>query len=268
MVVLVGVLSGLAAYCALWPAVRSRLWGSGWRWRPRRAPGSGEAEGWVARVFGVAAAEQLCREAGRPYGLSGHGLLALQWGLGSISAVMGWGPLGPAGAALAAALGWWAPRLAVKAARDARHATMAIELPGILDLWALLVAGGDSIESALVEITRRHPHWLVSGEMRRVLERVAASGLLAESLVTVARENGAPAMIAVAEQVRQFVDGGGAPARELARMAAVFREERVSQLRRGAAAAAVAGVLPKVASVFLGLAPVFAHIVITMARVL
>jgi len=266
--VLVGVLVGVAVFLVYWPVIRDRMWGHVGYWRPRRwhAPVRDRPQTGLGALWNVAEAERLCREAGRPYGLTGPGLLALQWSLAAATGVLAWVAMGPPLGLAAAGLGWFCARLVVSAARDARHAQIMAELPVVLDLWSLLVAGGDGVESALVEISRRHPQWLLSQEIRRVLERVAASGLLGESLVAVARETGSPQFVAVAEQVRQFMDGGGAPARELARLAAAMRDERMSRMRQAAGTAAVVALVPKLGAVGLSLAPVIANILIMVAR--
>lgn len=266
MVGLVAVLAALATFLALWPLIQGQLLPAQWTEFRRRVGTGGNQSGFarLLRQLGAAEADRLCREAGRPAGLTGSHVIMLQWLVAACSGAL----LGTAGhPVLGMAVGgaaWVCPRLALSAAREARHQRILLELPTFLDLWGLLLGSGEGLETALVEITQRHPDWLASAEMRRVLDRVAASGLFGESLVTVARESGSEALVGVAEQVRQMAEGGGSPTRELARIAHRLRNDRISRLVQSAGMAAVLGIFPKLLTVFLSLLPVVASIVLTV----
>lgn len=228
----------------------------------RRAP-----RGWaaIAQRLGAARADQLCQYAGRPYGLTGISLLQAQFLCGLLFLVAF------AGASLwfalfAGVLAAYLPRLLVSAMAQQRRAQIALELPAFLDLWGLLVAAGEGVETALVEICRRHPDWLLTAEIQRVRDRVSASGLFGESLVEEARVTGSPEFITVAEQVHHLVAGGGVPSRELGKMAEQMRQQRVTELMQSAGAMSIVGIFPKMFSVFLSLAPVFAAIILTVAK--
>lgn len=214
--------------------------------------------------FGAVETDKLCREAGRPYNLTGQRFLIIQWFL-AVSVMVVLVPLtGFLVALFLGAAAWYLARFWLRKRADARIHQIELELPTFLDLWSLIVTSGDTLEGALVEIVRHHQEWVVTTEMRLVLDRVAASGLLGESLVTGARETGCLDLITVCEQVRQLLDGGGSPSKELARAAERLRQERMAQLSQEAGVGAALGVFPKLFSIFLSLAPVLAAIILTV----
>jgi len=147
-----------------------------------------------------------------------------------------------------------------------RRAQIALELPAFLDLWGLLVASGEGVETALVEICKRHPDWLLSAEVRRAVDRMLASGLFGESLVEEARVTGSQEFLIVAEQVRHLAEGGGVPSRELAKMAEQMREQRVAELVQSAGTMAIVGIFPKLFAIFLSLMPVVGTIILTVMK--
>lgn len=215
--------------------------------------------------LGLEAADTLCRHAGRPAGLTGPALLQYQW----LFALLFTALFGSASIWLGLAIGlfaWYMPRVFLSAMAGQRRAQIALELPAFLDIWGLLVASGESVENALVEICRRHPEWLLTAEVRRALDRMLASGLFGESLVEESRVTGSPEFMTVAEQVRHLAEGGGVPSRELTRMAEQMREQRVAELVQSAGNMAVVGIFPKLFAVFLSLMPVIATIVLTVMK--
>lgn len=219
----------------------------------------------VGRYVGLAHADRLCQHAGRPYDLTGVMLLQAQFACGLafmalFMAVSLWFGL------ILGAFAWYMPRLLVSALAQQRRTQIALELPAFLDLWGLLVASGEGVETALIEISRRHPDWQLTTEIKKVRDRVAASGLFGESLIQEARGTGSPEFITVAEQVSHLVAGGGVPSRELARMAEAMREQRVAELMQSAGAMAIVGIMPKMFAIFLSLAPVLATIFLTVMK--
>lgn len=247
-----------------WPRVSERL-GLNKRQKYRfQVPGQKE-EGRLERIgaaLGLEDLDQLCRQAGRP-DLNGRKLLGYRVLVAAVLAVFGYAIAGFFFALVLAAGGWYLVRFWVVTQADARKRQIAFELPTFLDLWGLLTSAGESVEGALVEITRRHPDWVLSGEMRLVLDRVASSGLLGDSLVRGARETGCQDLIDVAEQVKQLTEGGGKPSTELARIAERLRNERMTKLAQEASMGATLGIVPKLGGMFLSLLPVLACIVLT-----
>lgn len=217
----------------------------------------------VGQYVGLDHADRLCQYAGRPYGLTGVTLLQYQFLFGLLVMVLFFAVSIPFGVMVGAAA-WYMPRFLLSAMATQRRTQIATELPAFLDLWGLLVASGEGVETALVEICRRHPDWMLTAEIRRVRDRVSASGLFGESLVEEARITGSPEFVAVAEQVSHLVDGGGLPSKELARMAEQMREQRVTELMQSAGAMAIVGIFPKLGAVFLSLMPVLVTIVLTV----
>jgi Flp pilus assembly protein TadB len=215
--------------------------------------------------LGVADADQLCQHAGRPYGLTGTALVQSQFLFALLCLVL-FGRAGPIFGLLTAGAAWMMPRLLLSTMAGQRRAQIALELPAFLDLWGLLVAAGEGLENALVEICQRHPEWLLSAEIRRALERIAASGLFGASLIEEAKITGSPELLAVAEGVAHLAEGGSTPSKELARMAGQMREERLSNLVQAAGTAAIAGIFPKIGAIFLSLLPVMAAIILTVKR--
>lgn len=247
-----------------WPKVSKHL-GLGRRRRYTLSiAGQNEENRWrqLLSTLGVADMDKLCRQAGRP-DLTGRKLLTYRVVLAVVLAVFGYAVGGFFFALLLAAGGWYLVRFWIFSQAETRKKQIEFELPTFLDLWGLLTSAGESVESALVEITRRHPDWVLSGEMRLVLDRVASSGLLGESLVRGARETGCQDLIDVAEQVKQVTEGGGKPSTELARIADRLRTERMVKLAQDAAFGATVGALPKMGGMFLSLLPVIACIVLT-----
>jgi len=221
--------------------------------------------GSLAKSVGVEQLDRLCQHAGRPYGLTGITLLQYQFLFALVVIVV----LGLANMALGIVSGifcWFAPSLLLYSMAQQRRMQIALELPSFLDLWGLLVASGEGVETALVEICRRHPDWMLSNEVRRVLERIAASGLFGESLVQEAKVTGSLDFVGVAEQISHLADGGGVPSKELARMAEQMREQRMADMAQSAGALAVVGIFPKLGAVFLSLIPVMATIVLTVVK--
>lgn len=221
--------------------------------------------GMIAKTVGVEQLDRLCQYAGRPYGLTGIMLLQYQFLFALFVTVV----LGIASIALGVVAGlfcWFAPTLLLYSMAQQRRTQIALELPSFLDLWGLLVASGEGVETALVEICRRHPDWMLSSEVKRALERIAASGLFGESLVQEAKVTGSLDFVGVAEQISHMADGGGVPSKELARMAEQMREQRMADMTQSAGAMAVVGIFPKLGAVFLSLIPVMATIILTVVR--
>lgn len=266
---LAALMASLAVLMLLWPFCRTRLYHpSALRARRGATSSWGRERKWydvLGPYLGLKEADRLCQHAGRPWGLTGVALLQYQW-LFALLCVFLFGAVSLLFALIGGALAWFMPRMVLSQRAQQRRAQIALELPAFLDLWGLLVASGEGVESALVEICRRHPDWLLAAEMRRVLERISASGLFGESLVEEAKVTGSPEFVAVAEQISHLADGGGLPSKELARMAEQMREQRVSELVQSAGAMAVAGIFPKLGAVFLSLMPVLATIILTVKK--
>lgn len=270
MAFLAALLSALAVLALAAPLLRRRVANSRALRRARAAVRGtwGREKTWYERLaqhLGADHADRLCQHAGRPYGLTGATLLQYQF----LFAVIWMAMFGAASMALALIGGvtlWLSPRLLLASMAQQRRVQIALELPSFLDLWGLLVASGEGVESALVEICRRHPDWMLSSEVRRALERISASGLFGESLVEEAKVTGSPDFVAVAEQISHLADGGGVPSKELGRMAEQMREQRMADLAQSAGAMAVVGIFPKLGAVFLSLIPVMATIVLTVAK--
>lgn len=254
---LVGLLLATAVLLALWPAVRRRVYPPEWaRWR--RYTETGKDDQFLkrlARYLGEEGTDDLCRQAGRPAGMTGLGLLTLQTvsALGAATLVgMGGDP--PMGAVLGICV-WFAIRAWVRTLALQRQAQLEMELASFVDLWALLIQSGAGPEEGLHLICRLHSQWLLSAEVKAALEQVAASGLLGESLIAMARRTGAPELIAMMDQVQRILDAGTGLARELSAAAQRVRDKQALELSRSTATASVVGLLPKVLSVFLSLAP-------------
>lgn len=265
---LAGVLVGAAVLLLFWPGIRNRWRSSQWadfHWKAAR-PGKRVGTSNLFAVLGAAEMDRLCRQAGRPHGLTGSTFLLVQWTLAGGGGLFTAASAGIMPGLLIGGLGWYGARFWLKAVAEARQQRIELELPTFLDLWGLLVSSGESLDGALVEIVRHHPDWLVSAELRLILDRVAASGLLGDTLVAGARETGSVELMAVAEHVRQLLDGGGRPSKELARIAQRLREERMARLVQSAGVAAVVAIFPKLFGVFLSLLPVVASILLTVAQ--
>jgi Flp pilus assembly protein TadB len=259
-----------AVVAATVPFLRTKLKSSRARRRAHAAVRGtwGRQKSWyehLAQHLGADRVDRLCQYAGRPYGLTGVSLLQYQF----LFALIWMAIFGATSLFLAVAGGlvaWFMPRVLLSSMAQQRRVQIALELPSFLDLWGLLVAAGEGVESALVEICRRHPDWMLSSEVRRALERISASGLFGESLVEEAKVTGSPDFVAVAEQISHLADGGGVPSRELGRMAEQLREQRMADLAQSAGAMAVVGIFPKLGAVFLSLIPVMATIVLTVTK--
>lgn len=258
-----------AVLVAFVPFIRAKLARKGAQ--RQRGPATAQWErdrsvlGVLAKTVGVEQLDRLCQYAGRPYSLTGIALLQYQFLIALlVTVVLGIGniALGIVGGLFS----WFAPTLLLYSMAQQRRAQIALELPSFLDLWGLLVASGEGVEPALVEICRRHPDWMLTTEVRRALERIAASGLFGESLVEEAKVTGSLDFVGVAEQISYLADGGGIPSKELARMAEQMREQRMSDMTQSAGAMAVVGIFPKLGAVFLSLIPVIATIVLTVVK--
>lgn len=263
-----GLASFLAAFAVLagfWPIIQGRRYGHPLLQRRTTHPAWGQEPFHVrlAKKLGSEEADRLCQYAGRPYGLTGLALLQYQF-LFALLCIFLFGAVSLTFGIIGGILSWFMPRLLLSSRAQQRRMQIALELPAFLDLWGLLVASGEGVETALVEICRRHPEWQLSTEMRRALERISASGLFGESLVEEARVTGSPEFVAVAEQVRHLAEGGGLPSKELSRMAEQMREQRMADLAQSAGAMAVVGIFPKLGAVFLSLTPVIATIILTV----
>ncbi|HLO03570.1 MAG TPA: hypothetical protein VK191_10700 [Symbiobacteriaceae bacterium] len=213
--------------------------------------------------LGVSNADRLCQVAGRPYGLTGSSLLQMQTLFALLFTVL-FGRVSLLFGLLMAGASWMMPRILLSAMAQQRRAQIALELPAFLDIWGLLVAAGEGLENALVEICQRHPHWLLASEIRRALDRIAASGLFGPSLIEEAKLTGSPELLLVAEGVAYLAEGGGVPSKELAKMAEQMREARISDLVQSAGAMAIVGIFPKIGAIFLSLTPVIAAILLTV----
>lgn len=264
---LASFLVALAVLVGMWPLVQSRTYHGALRSRRSTVSHWGQ-ESWhvrLARRMGAEEADRLCQYAGRPYGLTGLALLQYQF-LFALLCVILFGTVSLFFAIAGGFFSWFMPRILLSSMAQQRRMQIALELPAFLDLWGLLVAAGEGVETALVEICRRHPEWQLSTEMRRALERISASGLFGESLVEEARVTGSPEFVMVADQVRHLADGGGIPSKELGRMAEQMREQRMAELSQSAGAMAVMGIFPKLGAVFLSLAPVIASIILSVVK--
>lgn len=228
----------------------------------------GREQSWlevVGKYLGLADADRLCQYAGRPYGLTGAALLQYQFLFGLLLFAL-FIQASLLFALIIGLLAWYMPRIFLSSLAHQRRMQIELELPAFLDIWGLLVASGEGVESALVEICHRHPEWQLSAEVRRALQRVSASGLFGESLVEEARVTGSAEFLAVADQVRHLTEGGGVPSRELSRMAQQMREQRLSELVQSAGTMAVMGIFPKLGAFALSLMPVFVTIGLTVMR--
>jgi len=265
---LAGLLTGAAILMLCWPFLQSRRTALS-ALKARRAAMSWEKKRHWYQVLtpylGIEAADTLCQHAGRPAGLTGAALLQYQWLFALLSGVL-LGIFHTTFGLLAGLLGWYMPRVLLSSMAQQRRAQIALELPAFLDLWGLLVSSGEGVETALVEICKRHPDWLLSVEVRRAVDRMLASGLFGESLVEEAKVTGSLEFQTVAEQVRHLADGGGVPSRELARMAEQMREQRMADLAQSAGAMAVVGIFPKLFAIFLSLMPVIGTIFLTVMK--
>lgn len=266
MDLLAGTLMALAVALFFWPSIRNRLYSGQWQDYSWQVSSQREGQGLSGLLasFGAVEMDKLCRQAGRPNNLTGQRFLIIQGFLAASVTVVMTPLVGLLFGLVMGAGAWYIARFWLKSKADERIRQIELELPTFLDLWSLIVTAGDSIEAALVEIVRHHQEWVVTTEMRLVLDRVAASGLLGESLVAGARETGSLDLIAVCEQVRQLIDGGGSPSKELARTAERMRQERMSQLNKAAGIGATMGIFPKLFTIFLSLAPVIATIILTV----
>lgn len=266
MEALAGMLVGLAVLLFCWPFLQNRS--RAMRGRRAMQHSWDRQKKWYQALqpyLGIEAADLLCQHAGRPAGLTGAVLLQYQWLFSLLCVVL----LGAASVALglvAGLLAWFMPRVLLSSIAGQRRAQIALELPAFLDLWGLLVASGEGVETALVEICKRHPDWLLSAEVRRAVDRMLASGLFGESLVEEARVTGSHEFLIVAEQVRHLAEGGGVPSRDLARMAEQMREQRVADLIQSAGTMAIVGIFPKLFAIFLSLMPVIGTIILTVMK--
>lgn len=269
MDILAALAAGLAVVLVCWPfcrAKREQL--QGVRARLLAQKSWDRRQGLLQSLapnLGLAAADRLCQYAGRPWGMTGLTLLQVQCAAALLMLAL-FAAIHLGLAAFFAVLTWFMPRILLSSLAQQRRARIALELPAFLDLWGLLVAAGEGVEAALIEICRRHPDWQMSSEVRRAVDRMLASGLFGESLVEEAKLTGSAEFTAVAEQVRHLADGGGVPSKELGKMAEQMREQRVAELMQSAGAMAVVGIFPKMGAIFLSLAPVVATIVITAIR--
>ncbi|HWI53841.1 MAG TPA: type II secretion system F family protein [Symbiobacteriaceae bacterium] len=266
MELLAGFFVGAAILLACWPFLQNRSRSI----RARRAVQHSwdRRKTWYQALgpyLGIEAADQLCQYAGRPAGITGAALLQYQWLFALLCVVL----LGAANTLLGLVgglLAWYMPRLLLSSLAQQRRAQISLELPAFLDLWGLLVASGEGVETSLVEICKRHPDWLLTVEIRRAVDRMLASGLFGESLVEEAKVTGSQELLIVAEQVRHLSEGGGVPSRELARMAEQMREQRVAELVQSAGTMAIVGIFPKLFAIFLSLMPVIGTIVLTVMK--
>jgi tight adherence protein C len=263
------VCATLAVMLAAWPLVQGP-WRRRGALRGRRAvqPVWGQQRRWydvVGPYLGLTEADKLCQYAGRPGGITGIALLQYQ-GIAALLSLVVFSLAGVWVGVIGAFLGWFMPRVLLSSMATQRRAQIALELPAFLDLWGLLVSSGEGVETALVEICRRHPNWLLTAEIKRVLERISASGLFGESLVEEAKVTGSLELVAVAEQVSHLAEGGGVPSKELARMAEQLREQRVNEMMQSAGAMAIVGIFPKLGAIFLSLMPVLGAIILTVMR--
>lgn len=232
----------------------------------RRSWGSQRSLGeQILERIGLRDADRLCQVAGRPYGMTGQSLLQFQFLFALLCTVL-FGRVSLLFGLLMAGASWMMPRILLSAMAQQRRAQIALELPAFLDIWGLLVAAGEGLENALVEICQRHPHWLLASEIRRALDRIAASGLFGPSLIEEAKLTGSPELLAVAEGVAYLAEGGGAPSKELAKMAEQMREARISELIQSAGSMAIVGIFPKIGAIFLSLMPVMAAILLTVQQ--
>lgn len=268
MEVLAGVFLSLAVLLFCWPFLVARSRAPHLRKARRLQMSWDRRRKWYEALtpyLGLEAADQLCQHAGRPAGLTGAALLQYQWLFALVCTVL-FGAVSLIFGLMVGLLAWFMPRILLSSMAQQRRAQIALELPAFLDLWGLLVSSGEGVETALVEICRRHPDWLLSIEVRRAVDRMLASGLFGESLVEEAKVTGSPEFLQVAEQVRHLADGGGVPSRELAKMAEQMREQRLADMVQSAGAMAIVGIFPKMFAVFLSLMPVIGAIVLTVMK--
>lgn len=220
----------------------------------------------LLRRLGETGADMLCRQAGRPYGLTGARLITLQ-AAGAMAGLLIGTALGSAPIVVCAGvIGCLFPRAVVSGQASRRQAAIQLELPAFLDLWSLMLSAGAGVEEALAIISERHPEWVVSAEVKLALTRVAASGLLGEALVEVARDSGSKDMLGAMEQVRHALEGGGGIAQELVGIARRTREEQAVRLTESAALGGILGVFPKLGTALLSLAPMVVSILLMVVE--
>jgi tight adherence protein C len=137
----------------------------------------------------------------------------------------------------AACGGFLAPDLWLRRRAAARARAMGRELPDVVDLIRVAVAGGLPVSRALTEVGRRR-RGLLAGELRAVAARVELGMPLAQALALLSARCPIGGVEALAAAV-QRADRHGAPlAPALAAIAGRARAERARRLREQAARAA------------------------------
>lgn len=94
-------------------------------------------------------------------------------------------PLGPVPAVVAALIVGMRPVVVAHRARRSRRRRSIAELPELIDLLRLAIAGGVTLVDALAAVTR-HPRGPVGRELSRVVELVAAGRRVADALRDIA----------------------------------------------------------------------------------
>lgn len=204
---------------------------AGRRLLPRRAPA-------------LADVELRLREAGRPDGLTARDLVAAKLAAALCASAAGLfaasvlpGRVALLTAALAPALGFFAPDVWLERRRRARVAAVRRDLPALLDLLAAVVAAGAPLPAALAEVGRRS-HAPLARLWRGVAAEIAVGVPLADALTKHRRE------VPIAE-VEAFTAAMARAARHGtplgATLAAQAREARLARRRAVQLEAARAG---------------------------
>ena len=156
----------------------------------------------------------------------------------------GWLALPLAGLAAA-----W-PRVWLRRLGRERQSQMRRELPFLLDLMTLCVEAGLNLQGALAQAAQHGPAGPLRDELRHALSRMRAGQGRAQALTLMATRTGLPAVLALADSLRQAERFGMSLAPLLRAQSARRRDERFQAAEKRAMEAPVKMLGPLVLCIF------------------
>ena len=196
------------------------------------------------------AVEARLQAAGLDYALRPEELVALRRLTAAVAAALaalvhlGMGAPVYALAWLAVPLGFFYPDIWLRDRIQRRRARFEKDFPFFLDLVALAMRAGLSLQSALARAVAHLPEGPVREEMRRVLRELRAGMVLREALQRLERRVDVPAVAGFVGAVLQAEETGGEMARALVLQAEQQRAERFLRAEKLAARAPVKMLAP------------------------
>lgn len=146
--------------------------------------------------------------------------------------------------------GWHAPGVSLRARARERRRQMAAELPLVLEMLALCLAGGQHFNGALQQMARHAPRGALQQEFAQAWAEIMQGRPRVEAIRILARRTGLPAMRRFAAALAQAEGLGMALGPLLRAQARQLQDERIQQAEKQAMEAPVKMLLPLMTCIF------------------